>query len=105
MRSQSDPRYRKRVPCRVWVGESSYSGMVLNLSRMGLFVQTNAGVTSGDAIELKFNAGDLLHAQVVWRRQVPGALRSLVEGGIGLRILGAPEEYYQILADAAQVAR
>ncbi len=87
MKLKTDPRYRKRVPCRVWVGKSSYSGMILNLSRMGLFVQTNAGVTSGDAIELKFNGGDPLHAQVVWRRRRNGAADSPPPPGMGMRFL------------------
>ena len=104
MRTQAEPRYRKRVPCRVWVEKSSYSGMVLNLSRMGLFVQTSAGVSAGDSIELKFGSDDLLRARVVWQRRVPGALRTIVEGGIGLQIIGAPEAYYRILASAARIS-
>lgn len=103
MRPRPEPRYRMRVPCRVQIGESSHFGVVLNLSRMGLFVQTSAGVSAGDPVELTFQDEASLQAQVVWQRRVPPALRSVAKGGAGLRIVGAPEEYYWLLAKAAGV--
>jgi hypothetical protein len=87
----------------VQIGESSHFGVVLNLSRMGLFVQTSAGVSAGDPVELIFKEEAPVRAQVVWHRRVPPALRSVAQGGAGLRIVGAPEEYYRLLARAAGV--
>ena len=84
-------------------GESSHFGVVLNLSRRGLFVQTSAGVFAGDPVELTFRGDVPVRAQVVWHRRVPPALRSVAKGGVGLRIVGAPEEYYWMLAKAAGV--
>ena len=103
VRPRPEPRYRMRVPCRVQIGESSHFGVVLNLSRMGLFVQTSAGVSAGDPVELIFKEEAPVRAQVVWHRRVPPALRSVAQGGAGLRIVGAPEEYYRLLARAAGV--
>ncbi len=103
MAPKPETRFRKRVPCRLWVGEGSYSGVVLNLSRQGMFVQTGAGMGNGDPIDLKLRGEIYLRAQVVWRRRVHPALRSSAEGGVGLRILGAPEGYYQLLAEAARI--
>ncbi len=103
VRPQSETRYRTRVPCRVQVGESSHFGVVLNLSRMGLFVQTSASVSAGDPVELTFEGEAPLRAEVVWQRRVPPALRTVAHGGAGLRIIGAPEEYYWLLAKAASV--
>jgi len=103
VRSRPEPRYRIRVPCRVQIGESSHSGVVLNLSRMGLFVQTSAGLAAGDPVELTLRGESPVCAQVVWYRRVPPVLRAIAKGGAGLRIVGASEEYYWLLAKAAGV--
>ena len=103
MRSRPEPRYRMRVSCRVQTGECSHFGVVLNLSQRGLFVQTSAGVAPGDPVELSFRGEVPVRAQVVWHRRVPSALRAVAKGGAGLRIIGAPEEYYRLLAKAAGV--
>lgn len=102
MQTPADPRFRKRVPCRLSVGGSAYSGMVLNLSRGGLFVQTSAGVRPGDAVDVQLNvpshpASIAVAGRVVWKRIVHAQLRSLTQGGVGLRIQNAPESYYRFL--------
>ncbi len=96
-----DPRFRKRLPCRIRVDESRYSGIVLNLSRTGLFVQTAAAAPPGGSIELELRGEAPLQARVVWLRRVPQQLRSVSQGGIGVRIVGAPESYYHLLVEAA----
>ncbi len=45
-----------------------------------------------------------LTAEVVWHRRVPASLRSVAEGGIGLRIRYAPEPYYRLLEAAQQTS-
>ncbi len=49
MDAQPEPRFKKRLPCRVRRGPSTYSGMVVDLSRTGLFVQTGAGAKPGES--------------------------------------------------------
>ena len=100
---KAEPRFRKRIPCRIWIGKSSYSGIVLNLSRQGMFVQTCAGTKTGDWIGLKIRGDIDVQVQVVWQKRVPQALRSSTEGGVGVHIVGAPEGYYQLLADVAGI--
>ena len=95
------PRYRRRVPCRMHVGERSYAGVVLNLSGTGLFVQTSASARPGDSIELTLGGSIPVTGDVVWRRKVAPMLRSVAEGGVGVRIRNAPEAYYRLLATAA----
>lgn len=95
------------MPCRVKQGPRQYSGMVLNVSRTGLFVQTSAAPEIGAEIELTLSQRTQptplqLTAEVIWKRKVPASLRSVAEGGIGLRIRYAPETYYGLLAEAAQ---
>jgi hypothetical protein len=98
-----EPRFRKRIPCRVWVGKSSYSGTVINLSRQGMFVQTRAGIKDGDPVDLKLRGEIHVQARVIWQKRVPLALRGSTEGGVGLNILGAHEGYYHLLAEAAGI--
>jgi hypothetical protein len=95
------PRYRRRVPCRMHLGERNYAGVVLNLSGTGLFVQTSASAQPGDPIELMLGGGIPVTGDVVWRRKVAPMLRSVAEGGVGVRIRNAPEAYYTLLATAA----
>lgn len=99
-----DPRYKKRVPCRLAVAGSTHRGMVLNVSRGGLFVQTTAGASPGDAVHLDLALGseDLpVDARVVWRRVVAPHLRTVSTGGMGLHIQYASDAWYGFLAGLA----
>lgn len=95
------------MPCRLMRNQSVFSGMVVDVSRTGLFVQTSAAARVGDEVEIKLmrrGSDDeiVLNTRVVWQRKVPHQLRSAVEGGLGLRIRYAPEPYYVLLAEASQ---
>ena len=93
-------------------GKSMYSGIVLDVSRTGLFVQTGAANSQmGDEVEVTLRRRGpepsiALKAQVVWQRRVPPQFRTIAEGGLGLQIRYAPEPYYRLLLEAARgVAR
>lgn len=107
MNTRIERRFRKRIPCRLNGSRSTFSGLILDVSRMGLFVQTSAAGKAGEEIRVQL-AGPgsetpiVLDAQVVWHRRVPHQLRSIVEGGLGLQIRYAPEPYYLMLAEAAE---
>ncbi len=108
MITRAEQRFRKRIPCKLTRSRSMFSGLVLDVSRRGLFVQTSAAAKAGDEVEVILrrrepDAAIVLNAQVVWRRQVPPQLRSTVEGGLGLQIRYAPEPYYMLLAEAAKL--
>lgn len=103
MQAQADTRISKRMTCAVTVGARRYAGLVLNVSRGGLFVQTSADPGHGDSVALELNApgsrGAIpMRATVVWKRLVPPRLRSLAQGGLGVRIQQADETYYRLLA-------
>ena len=94
MDTLAEPRYRKRIPCKLRRSRSTFSGLVLDVSRTGLFVQTRAVAKAGDEVEIMLarpEAAILLDARVVWQRNVPPQLRRAVEGGFGLQIRYAPE--------------
>lgn len=99
---QTEPRFRKRVPCTLRTAGRSHTGMVLNLSRGGLFVQTSAHVAPGADVSVELNVPPSsripLGARVVWRRVVAPQLRTVSQGGFGVRIENASEEYYRFLS-------
>ncbi len=103
----AEPRFAKRIHCKLQRSRSTFSGLVLDVSRRGLFVKTGAVAKAGDEIEVLLNrrepeAAIVLSTQVVWQRKVPPQLRSAAKGGLGLQIRYAPEPYYVLLAEAAQ---
>ena len=108
MHAATDPRYRKRLPCRLRVPSGKHSGMVLNLSRSGMFVQTGAAVSPGDAVHLDLAVGDEgtvgVDARVVWRRQVAPHLRTVSTGGMGVHIQYASDVYFGLVARLAEGA-
>jgi uncharacterized protein (TIGR02266 family) len=100
---QAEPRFRKRVPCTLRSSSRAHSGMVLNLSRGGLFVQTSAHVPPGKHVSVELNIPGAesripVGARVVWRRIVAPQLRTVSHGGFGVRIQNAPEEYFRFLS-------
>ncbi|NNL86543.1 MAG: PilZ domain-containing protein [Myxococcales bacterium] len=99
-------RIRKRVPCDIRLRDARRSGMVLNLSRSGLFVQTTVAAKPGEDVELLLNAPQTriaipVNAQIVWNRVVNPQFRSVVQGGFGARIRAASDDYYELLRDYA----
>jgi Tfp pilus assembly protein PilZ len=101
--TQAEPRFKKRIPCRLKVGGESHTAMALNLSKSGLFVQTSAGPPRGASVVVDLDVADSseaisVAASVVWRRVVAPHLRTISQGGVGLRIESAPEAYYHFLS-------
>ncbi len=47
LEAQRESRFRKRMPCRLMQGPHRFAGLVLNVSRSGLFVQTSASPKIG----------------------------------------------------------
>lgn len=106
MRPAAEPRFKKRIPCRLEQSRSTSSGMVLDVSRRGLFVQTVVSARPGDAVEVVLSGSEqrpdiVLNARVVWQRKVPVQLRSAMQSGVGLQIRYATEAYYALLAEVA----
>jgi Tfp pilus assembly protein PilZ len=107
MGTRAEPRFKKRIPCKLKRSRSTFSGLVVDISRTGLFVQTSASASTGDEVEVMLGAKEpevdvVLVANVVWQRKVPPQLRSAVEGGLGLQIRYATEPYYALLAASAR---
>ncbi len=94
-------RHLRRMPCQLWVGQREYSAFVLDLSETGLFIQTHARPRIHERlrIHLAYTHAPLeLVVEVVRAKQVPPSLLAAAKGGIGVRIVSAPQEYDQLLA-------
>lgn len=102
---RGEQRYKKRMSCKLRLGQRDHSGIVLDVSRQGLFVQTTVSAQVGDKVEVVLSrpeqgAAITLVAGVRWLRRVPTQLRSVVQAGIGLQISHAEAGYYDLLAEA-----
>ncbi len=98
------------MPCQLLIESRWHSGLVLDLSPSGLFIQTHAKTREGQEFDLSVSReqGEPLSlvVEVVRKKVVPPRLVTVAQGGVGVRILNAPEEYYGYLsrlgiADAA----
>ncbi len=96
---------KRRVSCEIIVGGSRHTGVVLNLSPGGFFIQTGASPALGMKIdiELRRRDGEILEleATVANKRVVPRTLISAARGGIGCKLATPPEAYYQLLGSLA----
>jgi Tfp pilus assembly protein PilZ len=97
------------MSCKLRVGQRDHSGIVLDVSRQGMFVQTTATAQVGDKVEVVLGRPEkgtaiTLVGGVRWLRRVPAQLRSVMQAGIGLQISQAEEGYYTLLAEALQGA-
>ena len=94
-------RKKRRMPCSVTFDGRKHSGLVLDVSPGGLFVQTSAKAEPGDRLDLNLSIPgeeQMVHMQVEVARKVvvPPRLRTVAHGGIGeadddgLGLLGLP---------------
>jgi hypothetical protein len=110
MRSQvqQDHRVKRRLSCDLFFDGDRHTGIVLNVSRSGLFVQTAIAAQPGSdvAIDLNGPSGQSFEvdARVVWKRIVQPGLMGVAHGGVGLWIKRASESFYQFLEDIGQPA-
>jgi Tfp pilus assembly protein PilZ len=85
------PRQARRIPCEIWIRGTRYSGIVKDVSRTGLFVQTRAKATAGTAITLVIAAGDgrteiRVSGRIVRREQIQALLATQSAAGIGIEV-------------------
>ena len=102
MTDRISDRSRQRAPCTITIDGRRHSGFVLDLSRTGLFIQTNARPKPGQRLDIELSVrGETLrmHVEVARRKQVPPQLLTVAHGGVGVRVLSAPEAFFQLLAE------
>ncbi len=95
-------RVKKRVSCTIISGGRRYTGVCLDVSPQGVFVQTSAKLDPGTTVDLELGIGPeealQMQARVARSKLVPAELRSIAKGGLGLHIDLPPEEYFRFYA-------
>ena len=103
------PRRKKRLACRMMIRGGSYSGVVLDISPTGMFVQTTAKPNPLDYIEVHLTLpGEteplVMQAKVARKKVVPTQLMAVAHGGIGLQLISPPQAYREFAVGAGLAA-
>jgi len=105
MGKRTAKRTRKRIPCEIEIQGQRHTGIVLDLSATGLFVQTTATPNPGAhvSVRLKPAGGEPVEVagRIARRRYVPGHLSQLSQSGIGVRLESPPGAYHAIYGQEA----
>ncbi len=108
MNRRKQDRVRRRVTCELVAEDQRFSGIVLDMSPSGIFVQTAAKLARETAVSVRIlgAGGDEpihLRTRVARRKNIPPHLASLSASGIGLEICEAPDAYYEQLGAGPRV--
>jgi hypothetical protein len=95
-------RKRRQMPCTLTLDGRNHGGLILNLSPGGLFIQSSAKIKPGDPLEIQTTLPGVegrvrMQVEVVRKVVVPTHLLKVARGGVGVRIINAPEGYYQFM--------
>ena len=106
MERRENRRIKRRLTCEFFYETSVQRGIILDLGPSGIFIRTNALLSPGTEIDIHLAASVAaptmtLRGCVVRRRSVPAALTTLIQPGIGVKILEAPREYGLLTSDSA----
>lgn len=101
MERRGAPRRKKRMTCELRFDGRKAGGIVIDVSESGLFVQTAAKPPLNSVIDVRLSPGggcrDLdLRARVARTRRVDPRLARIQGSGIGLQVLDAPPEFYDL---------
>ncbi len=96
-----EDRRRQRLTCRLTIEGREHSGIVVDVSSHGLFVQTKAKAASGAAVTVQLRlpgeAPLLVAASVARLNRVPVALAPVWTAGIGLSVTHPPASYLELV--------
>ena len=100
------PRITRRLSCDLFFAGARHQGVVLNVSRSGLFVQTSVAAQPGSNVGIKLNGpqGENLEldTKVVWKRIAELQITGITRSGVGLQIRHASPGYLEFLENLAQ---
>jgi len=96
-------RVKRRITCELVVDGKRQSGIVLDLSATGLFVQTAVTSPVGKEVEVHLAATRTtpaltLRTRVARGKRVPPQLLTAAGGGVGLRVINPPAAFAQLSA-------
>jgi hypothetical protein len=95
-------RKRRQMPCTLTLDGRNHGGLILDVSPGGLYIQSSAKIKPGDQFEIQMTIPGVegrhqLQVEVVRKVVVPARLLKVARGGVGVRIINAPEAYYQFM--------
>jgi hypothetical protein len=95
-------RKNRQMPCTLTLDGRNHGGLILDVSPGGLYIQSTAKIKPGDQIEVQLTIPGIdgrhhLQVEVVRKVVVPAQLLKVARGGVGVRIINAPEAYYQFM--------
>ena len=97
-------RKRRQMPCTLMLDGRHHGGLILDVSPGGLYIQSSAKIKPGDQLEIQMTIPGVegrlqLQVEVVRKVIVPARLLKIAHGGVGVRIINAPEAFYQFMDD------
>ena len=109
MKRRHHVRTKKRISCTITSGDRRYTGVVLDCSPQGLFVQTSAKLSPGSMVDIELGVSTqpeplVMQVRVARLKLVPPQLRSVAQGGVGLHIDLPPQGYLEFFAELTRTA-
>ena len=104
MERREGRRIKRRLTCEFFDCATAQRGIILDISPSGVFIRTNAVLAPGAEIDIHLAASVAapamtLRGRVVRRKSVPATLTTLIQPGLGVRILEAPREFGLLTRD------
>ena len=98
------PRAKKRMSCEINVKDARYTGIVVDVSASGLFVQTSVKPSPGIVAVLRLSLPGgkepvAMKARVARKKMVPRELLAVAGGGVGFAIMEPDEAYLDYIAE------
>jgi PilZ domain len=99
------PRQQRRQSCELWIAGKRHTGIVRDVSELGLYVQTRVRAATGDKIELVFPAererAELrVTARVARLDRLTAHFATSGAGGLGLEVDNPPPTLAPLLGAA-----
>jgi hypothetical protein len=99
------PRQQRRLSCELWIAGKRHSGIVRDVSEVGIYVQTRVRAAAGDELELVFPAeGDRpelrASARVARLDRLTAHFATSGAGGLGLEVIESPSGLAPLLVSA-----
>lgn len=109
MEKRRKPRVQRRLSCELWVAGKRHSGIVRDVSELGIYVQTRVRAGSGDAIELVFPAAAgqpevRIQTRVARLDRLAAQFAIQGAGGLGLELIEPAGALAPLLAGAGFTA-
>jgi hypothetical protein len=99
------PRQQRRLSCELWIAGKRHTGIVRDVSELGIYVQTRVRAVAGDELELVFPADGprpelRVSARVARQDRLSAHFATSGAGGLGLEVAHAPHGLAPLLEEA-----